>query len=712
MANDYAQQLMNFDASMERLAEERRQFDEQMNKLWLPTLNDINRPNAVSGLSGMLMNRPDLYGALANLPTFGSLSGLAGLFGYVGNDPRFQGMGYEAGAETLGGRQQGSNEARSDTEMSMEYGGTIIGGKPAPPWMAPHAAWAQEFARTHQGRAPTQEELTAGISGAVNSALGTLRSNPEYMAADGARRRQMESQAVAGATGMTPQNASSMVMDLRQASADAGGRPSTAQEIVDSVARWTNPDDPALAVNLAMTRLRADPAYQALDGAGRQQREAQAISKVTGMPLENAARAVQEFRSGTSVSGGLSGNDLVNRVIQRNMPAGATLSTTGQQGGALYGQAGAGGPTATSGFAATAGPQLQIQLARDAQGGQRFTPEQDARYQADVQQWVQGARAAGKSEEYIQQTIAQDARHRAEGTGTMQFNQQAGPTFGSAGAAPMAGINFAGSNAPAQNTAAMSPAQRALYEQSRQADVQAQLNLRQQDIARETSLMRDALDRGQLDLAKQHEANLVRLQTGEMLGRLDGQDTLAREGQEADIALRASAQAAQMRTDPFALEMYRRGLDSSGVPNIIRQVGGRGQLPASSPGAAGAPAAMSLQNAVTPVTGRPGVPQGVPQGATQPGMRSALGGPSFGSMGGAAPIASLEDQASALGPLRKIRAKSYYGADPSGRNYVNSAYKFAGEAADDADVADAAEKALPRFARKGVPTFGRLAAAA
>jgi hypothetical protein len=922
------QNRAQYEATMARIAEDARQFNEQMAKLWLPTLNDITRPGAVSGLTGELMDRPDLYGDVSGRATFGSLAGTAGMFGFVGDDPRMQRLGYESGTETLGGRAQASSEARSDTEMSMEYGGApIIGGKPAPPWMAPHAAFAQEWARKNGGQAPSQEQLNQGINDAVMGALAGLRENAEYKAADRARRVQMEAQQVAGAIGMTPQNAANLVTDLRTYT-DQTGKQSTALEIVDSVARWQNPDDPALAVNQAMTRLRTDPAYQAAPPEQKYQMEGQRVSAAVGMPLENALAAVKEMRSGTSVSGGLSGNEAVTRAISRNMPPGSTLSGTGQQGPAAYGQAGA-----------TSGMGLQAQVLRrggpTASGGPVMMQEDyRSQYGAPPMDYQRAAGNSGMTPLTPQQ-MAADAANIAEANAdpSARFTTQS-----MGGPAPLAGVQFGGTNAT-QNGQAMSPAQRQLAEQARQADLQAQIGLRGQDlqnaltsnqqrIAETEMILRDAIERGDLALRDRTEANLNRLnqeklalERGQSVGRVDGEETLearntrvaaeqaaqkiqmerealyggsgpqfggasgqggetlagrtqreaeerarlemyggsnyansgttlAARNSEADIALRAAQQAASMRADPFALEVYRRGLSSSGVPNIINAVGGRGQLPASAGGVGGAPAAMSLQGAATPVTG----PQFGAMGAPQPGMMhaavmpqngppSAAGaaayaraayGPGDGGpagpvqmgrmiddtagmtaeqirarnvgaggyqaapgpgefkqftqmdpaqaaqmraqaasggmrlpprapnangevlesagrlnyqtagagqggptpqqmaleqqhaqrnagqmtqhqMGAPAPqqapgIASLEQQAGALGTLKKMSGKAYASLDPSGKRYVNSGFKFAGEAADDDDIEHAARKALPQFARRGVPTFGRLAA--
>jgi hypothetical protein len=173
------------------------------------------------------------------------------------------------------------------------------------------------------------------------------------------------------------------------------------------------------------------------------------------------------------------------------------------------------------------------------------------------------------------------------------------------------------------------------------------------------------------------------LEAQQARGYVGGSPTLAREGQEADTALRALQLQSQLRQDPFQLEQMRRGLSATGVPNAIEAVAGRRQLP------------------------------GV-QGPQAIGAQPDLGGAVNGLMSGGLPtfgaMAPASQQLAALPNLNQINSKAYTRLDPSGRRFVNSGLKAAGLAADDDDILDAVQKGLPQFARRGVPTFGRIAA--
>jgi hypothetical protein len=175
------------------------------------------------------------------------------------------------------------------------------------------------------------------------------------------------------------------------------------------------------------------------------------------------------------------------------------------------------------------------------------------------------------------------------------------------------------------------------------------------------------------------------LEAQQARGYVGGAPTLAREGQEADTALRALQLQSQLRQDPFQLEQMRRGLSATGVPNAIEAVAGRRQLP------------------------------GV-QGPQAIGSQPDLGGAVNGLMSGGLPtfgaMAPASQQLAALPQLSQVNSRQYLKLDPSGKRYVNSAFKMSGQAADDDDILTAVERGLPAFARKGVPTFGRVARAA
>ena len=149
---------------------------------------------------------------------------------------------------------------------------------------------------------------------------------------------------------------------------------------------------------------------------------------------------------------------------------------------------------------------------------------------------------------------------------------------------------------------------------------------------------------------------------------------------DVQAGLQALETESRLRADPFALERYRRGLSAQGVPTSINAVAGQG-LVARAQGAQGPqPNAPSLQ-------------------AQQAELQ---GVPAFG-------MASANQQLAALPQLNQINARNYMRLDPSGRNYVNSAFRAAGMAGEDADVEEAVRRGLPQFAQRGTPTFGRVA---
>jgi len=153
---------------------------------------------------------------------------------------------------------------------------------------------------------------------------------------------------------------------------------------------------------------------------------------------------------------------------------------------------------------------------------------------------------------------------------------------------------------------------------------------------------------------------------------------------DTETALRALQQESQLSADPFQQVQYRYGLGQAGIPNVINAVAGRGVLPGVQGGQGQAPDRPTLGNQVARVGGQP----------------------TFGQPGGPA---GLEQQAGALGPLSQINARNYLRAGPLGQQYVNSAYRWAGQAQNDQDVQEAVRLGLPQFARRGLPSFGRIA---
>jgi hypothetical protein len=158
--------------------------------------------------------------------------------------------------------------------------------------------------------------------------------------------------------------------------------------------------------------------------------------------------------------------------------------------------------------------------------------------------------------------------------------------------------------------------------------------------------------------------------------------------------LQALQQESQLRADPFALARYRYGLGQGGQGGLIGAIGGQGVLP--------------------PSQGPQGAAPGQPSLANQ--QREMAGYPTFGQGGGMAGVstpaqlAGYQQQLAALPQLNQIAPRNYLRAGAQGQTYANSAYRAAGLAGTDQDVQEAVQKALPQFARRGVPTFGRVAA--
>lgn len=177
------------------------------------------------------------------------------------------------------------------------------------------------------------------------------------------------------------------------------------------------------------------------------------------------------------------------------------------------------------------------------------------------------------------------------------------------------------------------------------------------------------------------------------------QRQLMEQARQFDVGaqLQALQQESQLRADPFALERYRRGLAGNGVPASIAAMSG-GVLPSVQGTQASArPNAPSLQAQQQEI-------QGGQMGLmTDPQTGRPYGGPTFGQ-----PMASAQRQMQALPQLSQINARNYMRLDPSGQRYVNSAYRASGMAGDDDDIYEAVKRGLPQFARRGVPTFGRV----
>lgn len=700
---------LNYDAAMADLAERRRQFDEYTMRKY----REVEAPESYGRLSGWMPE--DYRGPYAGMATFGALSGAAGMFGEVGSnlDPRFAELGYTAGQKTLGGRELdlradvarrdekeldrrfdagrsdadreyfenrrrfdhtfGEDQRRSiqaqtntDAQLAMEMGvdpAHVVSGSILPEYLRPHAEWARQHARANQGTIPTHDDLV--------NALGRHGHRPEDF-----------NQAAPGQPfpGTFPTSAPGVIYDpARGGHFDTiSGKALTGPEVGD-VAR----NRMAGGVKVAGFNQDGTPIYAAPQGT------------------QIASQA------GLGPQAGPAGADFDGAPMMNNSRAAGTPAGGLRDGGT--GRAGA----ATRQAMASGTPRSQAQRELEERGRQFDIGSQIERDLAD----------AKIAREQGQEARADELERRAMGLREEIERGQLGLD------------TELGRGRLGLDTDRLS-------EERRQFD--SRLGF---DKGREVGMIdgQETLDRGALLGTFNGMSTLegqkayggsglvgggLTLDAQRAIGRVGGQETLdaqalrgytpqgatlAREGQEADTALRALQLESTLRTDPFKLEQYRRGLSASGVPNIVEAVAGRQQLPGTAGPTFGRAPMATMGGAVQAVTGgptfgRPGVQAqpmaGQPAGAAPTPMAPRPAMPTFGAQ-----PASVEDQARALGPLNKINAREYLKADAGGKRYVRSLYKGIGEAQEDEDVEEAARRALPGFARgRSMPSFGRIAA--
>lgn len=678
-----------------RLQLERDQF-EQVTR---PTFTDVTRPGAVSGLTGFLMDRPDLYGNLAGGPTFGAQSSYAEMFGQAGSQDSamLRALGYDPNQRTLGGRQldlQGDkirgdyehqdrlfdasrsdadrlyaeeqrlafqDQASKDVALEAQYGQAFINGQPVPDYLAPHADWARQFVQQNGGRLPTFTDVVA--------ALAPYGQTPQDY--NGGRPYRGQPQVIG--PGVVNDPARGGYVDV------VSGKPMNQTEAMGVI---QNRQGYANAYNPTGGQQAGDEGM--MRSMGGMQTGAPAASRGL-LPGDTGGGYAQS--AGAATAGNFQGSlrDIDQRRLEEQGRQADMLNQVQRQ-------------QADADTLRAQADQLRAEAqVRQSDGTLAIDRSKETR--ADELE----RRAQGLDEEIKRGTLSLEQSKFAEGQ--RQFDARLGFDQG----VQTGSIN-------GQDTLG-------------RGELLGRFN-GQSTLAGQTAYGGSGfVDSGQtLESQKLYGGmgvgNGQTLEAQQALGYVGGQSTLARQQFEADAAIKAAQTAAEMRADPFALEQYRRGLSSSGVPNIIAAVGGRGYLPQTQGGHGGAPAPMSIGNAVTPRTGYPTfgampanvIPMQQVAGAGAQGFTPMAGQPN--RFGGAmqppqlgAPVASLEQQAGQLGALNKINAKAYYAADPSGRRYVNSAYKFGGQAADDDDVQDAALKALPGYARRRAgPTFGRMVA--
>jgi hypothetical protein len=75
-------------------------------------------------------------------------------------------------------------------------------------------------------------------------------------------------------------------------------------------------------VNRAMAQLRADPAYQRLDGDGRRQREAEVLGALLQLPYASARLVIDELRGITGTYNRPSTDAEIEAAVRRYAPAG------------------------------------------------------------------------------------------------------------------------------------------------------------------------------------------------------------------------------------------------------------------------------------------------------------------------------------------------------------------------------------------------------
>ncbi|HYF47367.1 MAG TPA: hypothetical protein VD926_14230 [Acidimicrobiales bacterium] len=709
---------LNYDATMAEIAERRRQFDRMHDEYRMPKYRDIERPESYGGLTGMLPE--DYWGPYGGMPTFGALSGAASLFGQVGGgvgsgvnaqlDARLAEMGYAPGQRTLAGREldmrgdiarrqmyewdrefgasrsdadrafgemqrQSVNADRArDTALELETGIPYFNGSPMPEWLRPHAEWARQYATGNQGRMPTFEELTA--------ALGKHGHQPEDFNA------QNPGQPFAGTL---PTVGPGIIYDP----ARGGNYDTISGKVIDG---------PELAAELR-NRMSGGVRASGFDEAGR--------------PIYAAAQGDQLSSQAGLGPGGM--QMMPGRMEMQSRADAVSGQARGTGTGSLASQKAG---TATRTAFASGTPRSQAQRELEERGRQFDASNEIDRMRAEAEV----ARMNG------QEARADELERRAMSLREEIDRRGAAVEEGRLGLEGELGRGRLGLDTELGRGRLTLDRDRLGFDKG---------------VAVGMVDGQETLDRGALlgtfngmsTLAGQQAYGGSALVGGGLtldaqraIGRVGGQETLdsqalrgytpqgatlAREGQEADTALRALQLESTLRADPFKLAVMREGLSATGIPNAIEAVAGRRQLPGVQ-GPQARPMAPGLGEAVGALTGptfgrtmmqRPAMDQQAPMGGRPNGPPQILaggpmqGGPTFGR-----PMASAQQQLRALPSLNQVNSREYMKMGPGGQRFVNSAFKAAGMAQEDDEIQDAVRKGLPGQGRAWrTPTFGRVA---
>lgn len=166
-----------------------------------PTYQNVTLPGAVSGLTGVLMDRPDLYGGNAGRLTWDSLQGLTDARGIFLDDPRvppeLRGKNslardrVEIEALTQQWRERTdqrdfgaarsdadrafaeaqrarfAEEQREDAAKAIEWGlqpGEVVGGLPLPDYLRPHAEWVRQYRAANNNAMPGYADLVRTLA--------------------------------------------------------------------------------------------------------------------------------------------------------------------------------------------------------------------------------------------------------------------------------------------------------------------------------------------------------------------------------------------------------------------------------------------------------------------------------------------------------------------------------------------------------------------
>jgi hypothetical protein len=729
-----AEALIDYDARMAAIEENRRQFD--------LNYNNINLPTSIGQNTGFL---PTGYiGGYGGLPTFGALTGSTDMFGEIGSnlDPRYAALGYTAGQKTLQGRQldlQGDaqrareredalrrqlmessqrftemdrnqqrflDQRNKDTQLELETGVPYLDGSPMPEWMRPHAEWVHQWQEQHDGTPPTYQALVEN--------LGRMGMQPE----DFNGGRPYPGTVPTLAPGVLPQGngkALDMVagkqIDASEANTLGAQRRAQAGIRVDS----QNPLD-----------ANGQPNYLATQQAGfRRTASEMAAPGQDGLQMERAD-GMMNFQTGGQGPGGNPEDKFAGDSLMNFQAMGGNAAP----GGINYQGSGAAG----SNFSGQVKSQAQREL------------EERAR-QSDVQAQIQNKQIDLRNAlDQGNLDLARKAQQDLNALEQQKLGVDVGALTGS----------YNGQDTLEKQR---------LNEQGRQFDQRLGFD---KGVATGTVDGQETLDRGALlgtfngmsTLAGQQAYGGSALVGGGLtldaqkalgkvggqqtldaqnaLGYIDGQKTLARQGQEADTGLRTAQLMAQLQgpANAFAQQAAINGLNQAGLSNAVDAIAGRRSV-AGFQGAQAPVQAASLESVQRQLQGGFGGPQQAgmrsigpaTQGpeslraAVMPQRPDAMSGFAAGSgggmaatqklptFGGAAPVTDINAYKASLPSLNKINGREYAKMGTATKQFLGSAYKGAGYINDQSELDEAANKALPGYAkRRAVPTFGRIAA--